>query len=307
MAVELITGHQATNHITADDGRTTNRAIFGKKPCRLAGEYNSTVYDGTAVNSKVGLMTATQFTGPKYRGEVDVGLIYWNGMFIRITSKVYQSPQVSSEEGVRVYLHYTRSEAGVESVEVLFTTAEYTSSDVFDFDNTSEAYLLYGTFDNAAGTNKTYYLPIVNDMMGRKKAINQFAVGNDVVKLGEVTLVNASTYNDSGTQTFALSETPENFEFIELRLGINNTQGRVIMRVPSHYFKYHNNGMVDGLDRVEWQRHILNKIRSWQFAFYYNAAGDVATAGKMTRFENGEFSAETTSYYLRVYGVGRIV
>ena len=303
--VELITGHKATNHITSDDGRAANRAIFGKGAYKLYGEYNSSP-TGNACG-----ITVQSYSGGKYSIRFGVGLLYWNGMFIRITQTISQS-LVTSEEGMKVYLHYTRdAQTAVEEVEIIFSTTEYTSTPDFDFDNTTEAYLLVCSFANTDGTGKTEYLPIFEDIVGKKKKMNTFSTSQNP-QMYELTasytnLTNAASGSEADATTdVALKDKPTNFEFIEIRVAEGSGSGnfRQIFRFPSHYFKYASSGA--GKRDISWTVRYGAGAKTYYFQFYYNSDEDIVSFGKLYVYDGATFAGTGSTYCVRIYGVGRV-
>lgn len=295
MAVELLTGHKGTAHITAADGRKMNRAIFGKNPLRLYGEYNS------AYNNILGFLTVGIVAVGTYRMRMGSGLIYWNGMFIRSTGAEH-SQNVASCEGYKVYLHYTKA-SNIETVEVLFTTSSYTNSLTFS-DSTSEAYLLYGQYNNADGSDVTYYVPAFPDVIDRIKKMNisSAVTGNsEKVLLYEANLTNAENASGGeGITAYDLAEKSSNFEYIDVI--INSGTGR------EKRFRLTQNEIISSDARLEWSRwnKFINEIHYYSFALYTNNSYNKINIGKLYRLVNNAFSADTSTNTIKIYGVGRI-
>ena len=294
MAIELLTGHKGTAHITAADGREMNRAIFGKSPLRLYGNYNS------AYNNLLGLLYVNTTT-QNYRMYIGSGLIYWNGMFIKSTG-AYNSQYVASCEGYKVYLHYTKV-SNVETVEVIFTTSSYTNSLAFS-DNTSEAYLLYGQYNNADGSDVTYFVPAFPDFFDRTKKmnINPAISGNsEKVLLLEMNLINAENASGSeGITAYDLAEKSSNFEYIDVIINSGTSREK--------RFRLTQNEISSSDARLEWSRWnmFINEIHYYSFAFFTNNTYNKINIGKFYRLVNNSFSADTGTNTIKIYGVGRI-
>ena len=294
MAINLITGHYGTDHITANDARATNRAIFGINPFRATYNYNSTGGGFT--------LGKTSVTGG-YKMYINNGLLYWNGMFIRITTSDY-SEIVESCEGYNVYLHYTKSST-VEYIEIVYTTGTYTNKPTFS-DDTSGAYLKIGTFNNADGSSITNDIPVAVDFPDKVKMMNATAIGSsntEAVLLLQKSLSNASSKTDTEATSSSLSEKFTNFEYVEIKIA--GATGYKYFRFPSRWVAEQTSSS----GWIEWAKWHQSDDEIYHFAvqvYPSSSANAALSIGKLVRFANNTFSAETTTRTMYVYGVGRI-
>lgn len=141
MAIELITGVGADNHISSNDFRAFNRANFGQGKYILNDAENMSWYVSTS-------------SGEIY---INTGSLLWSGMHIRNASDVtlnYAAP--SSSATVYVYLHYTKNtNTSVESVDFVVSVGETLTPIVDNLaDNTVDAYTLFCSFTStSSGTS----------------------------------------------------------------------------------------------------------------------------------------------------------
>lgn len=146
MAIELITGVGADNHVSSNDFRAFNRANFGQ------GRYILT--DANNMEVVISPLTGTI--------SISEGSCLWSGMHIRnasVENLTYIIPTTS--QNVYVYLHYTKNvDTGVESVKFVVSVGNELSPvvDMLD-DNTVEAYTLFCSFvaSSTATSNYTEY------------------------------------------------------------------------------------------------------------------------------------------------------
>ena len=133
MAVELITGVGASDHISSNDFRAFNRANFGQ------GRYILNDADNMEVN----------VSAPAGIISISEGSCLWSGMHIRLSSVEKLSYVVpSSGQFIGVYLHYTKdASTGVESVDFEVKQGIKLSSTIDNLgDNTVDAYTLFCSF-----------------------------------------------------------------------------------------------------------------------------------------------------------------
>lgn len=133
MAVELITGVGASDHISSNDFRAFNRANFGQGRYILNDAENMEVN----VSAPAGIISISE------------GSCLWSGMHIRVLSAEqirYTVP--SSSQVIYVYLHYTKdASTGVESVDFEIKQGIKLSSTTDNLDdNTLDAYTLFCSF-----------------------------------------------------------------------------------------------------------------------------------------------------------------
>ena len=297
MAINLITGHYGTDHITSLDARAMNRSIFGKNPFRAYSEYNTS----TATNSCI--LSASATTGG-YTMTLGIGTIYWNGMFIRLTSGE-TSETVASCEGYKVYLHYSRS-GSTEYIEVLFTQASYTEQRAFA-DTASSAYLKIGEFTNASGTMYSYDIPIMPDLITRATEMNAKSAGatgqSQTKLLCQQMFANASSLNDESMTQIALDEKITNFEQVDIQVKIGNSYFK--KRVPTIHLEYNSNSNTNDVVFTKWNRNV-NEIDYFTFRCYHSNNGATFNIGKLFKFVNNSFTAETAQANIYIYGIGRI-
>jgi hypothetical protein len=209
MAIELITGVGADNHISSVDFRAFNRASFGQ------GRYILNDDDNMAVT----------VSAPTGNIAIAPGSCMWSGMHIRnvgVENLSYIVP--TSSQTVYVYLHYTKNvDSGVESVSFV-VSAEKTLSPIVDnmSDNTIEAYTLFYSFV-ANSTDAS-----------QKKYDFAFSMAHDELE-NLVSNAHSETVLFDGTaninSTINLSESFQNFYEIEIMCGYANESPNLCARI----------------------------------------------------------------------------
>ena len=195
MAIELITGVGETNHVSSNDFRAFNRAIFGQQRYILKDADNMDVVV-SAVTGDISIAT---------------GSCVWSGMHIRIASveKLKYIVPVSTQR-INIYLHYTKSvETFVESVEFVVLQGSEATPIVNELDDdTIEAYTLFYSFDATSTA-----------ISNINKAFDFVMSQSDIVDEVNKSIANASETvvlfdGDIVPGTIHLSESLENFEYI---------------------------------------------------------------------------------------------
>ena len=189
MAIELITGVGADNHISSNDFRAFNRANFGQ------GKY--------ILNDAEKMYWFVMASAGEIH--INTGSLLWSGMHIRNASNIvlkYIAPSTSTT--VYVYLHYTKNtDTLVENVAFEVSVGK-TLTPVVDSlnDNTIEAYTLFCSFTatSSSATNYVYGFQSIRNIDEVEKLI-RMAHEETVLFEGEAQL----------DTTINLSETFRNF------------------------------------------------------------------------------------------------
>lgn len=198
MAIELITGVGETNHVSSNDFRAFNRAIFGQQRYILKDADNMDVVV-SAVTGDISIAT---------------GSCVWSGMHIRIASVENLKYIVPvSTQRINIYLHYTKSiETFVESVEfVVLQGSEATPIANELDDDTIEAYTLFYSFDATSTA-------ISNINKAFDSVISQSDIVDEVNKsIANATATTVLFEGEAGTgSTIDLSESFKNFKELEI-------------------------------------------------------------------------------------------
>lgn len=191
MAVELITGVGASDHISSNDFRAFNRANFGQ------GRYILNDADNMEVN----------VSAPAGIISISEGSCMWSGMHIRLSSAEqirYTVP--SSAQMIYVYLHYTKdASTGVESVDFEVKQGIKLSSTTDNLDdNTLDAYTLFCSFA-AYPTSASDITVFFKTIKSHEELENAVATSQDEVVLFDGDIVPG---------TINISENMNNFKFI---------------------------------------------------------------------------------------------
>lgn len=284
MAINLITGHSGSNHISSADARAMNRATYGNGNYRLYAENGSNpLMAGCSVDKNTQSGT--------YRPNVGEGVIMWNGMFVRVDATVNHTEYLESLNGFKIYLHYQKI-SNVESVEFVFTfdDTEFASKIKANWqftDSQTDVYALYYTFTNATGTSGTYSfamkkattdlidelttaLGTVNNTLTTlvntkaDKTTTEAELANRFTKSELQSMFcahNTSNYrvllghDNVGTNTnpsgssyvnISLSEPITNFAFVEVRIGAVGNDSDYKFIVPSAYLAGGSNSAYGG-------------------------------------------------------------
>lgn len=204
MAIELITGVGETNHVSSNDFRAFNRAIFGQQRYILKDADNMDVVV-SAVTGDISIAT---------------GSCVWSGMHIRIASVENLKYIVPvSTQRINIYLHYTKSiETFVESVEFVVLQGSEASPIVNELDDdTIEAYTLFYSFDATSTA-------ISNINKAFDSVISQSDIVDEVNKsIANATATTVLFEGEAGAgSTIDLSESFKNFKELEISFaGIN--------------------------------------------------------------------------------------
>ena len=198
MAIELITGVGETNHVSSNDFRAFNRAIFGQQRYILKDADNMDVVV-SAVTGDISIAT---------------GSCVWSGMHIRIASieNLKYIVPVSTQR-INVYLHYTKStETFVESVEFVVLQGSEASPIVNELDDdTIEAYTLFYSFDATSTA-------ISNINKAFDSVVSQSDIVDEVNKsIANATATTVLFEGEAGVgSTIDLSESFKNFKELEI-------------------------------------------------------------------------------------------
>lgn len=191
MAVELITGVGASDHISSNDFRAFNRANFGQ------GRYILNDADNMEVN----------VSAPAGIISISEGSCMWSGMHIRLSSAEqirYTVP--SAAQAIYVYLHYTKdASTGVESVDFEVKQGIKLSSTIDNLgDNTVDAYTLFCSFIAYPTTADNFKVDF-KTIKSHEELESAVATSQDEVVLFDGNL---------SVGTFDLAESIKNFKFI---------------------------------------------------------------------------------------------
>ena len=196
--VHLITGHQNTNHIEAIDERALNRAIFGGDNYRLNWR------DASSINV-VGCELSSQTVSGGRKAVIVRGQILWNGMFIRVNNNIITDETYESLSGMKVYIHYIRTDE-IENVDFVFTfddssfSSKIKNTNDWGSENPAEVYCLFGTYNNASGSSKTDIFPAKKPavtLVEEEASTRASAVSSLTTSVNGK--VNTSTYNTDQT------------------------------------------------------------------------------------------------------------
>lgn len=138
MSIELITGYAGRPHISSNDIRSINRGIFGK------GRYIIKDADDMAVTISPAVGTLS----------IAPGSVIWSGMHIRNAEELTLNYAVpAGTQNYYVYFYYAKDADNnfIESVEVVISTEEKTTTDVLN-DSTVDAYTLFYKFTQTASS-----------------------------------------------------------------------------------------------------------------------------------------------------------
>ena len=253
--LNLVTGKTGSAHVTAQETRAFNRAIYGNGNYRL--------YD-SADSGNVVTVSLTTDTNKTF--EISAGSLLWNGMHIRITDKKTISTG-STASTYYIYLQYINS-AGIETVTINASTSAptFTPNASFGDEDTPVNVLLYSANGyafplkkaavdlveavsssvstkadksslDAEVTNRTNADSALESLL--KKPFYSYSDSTtkstiDRVSLGSVPISGSASQYDLTTGTTTLSESINNFAFIELRTG--KSGGYSLGIFPSYYF-----------------------------------------------------------------------
>jgi hypothetical protein len=197
MAIELITGVGADNHISSNDFRAFNRANFGQ------GRYILKDADNMAIDVSGSTGTIT----------IHEGSCLWSGMHIRLPSAEQLNYVVpTASQMIYVYLHYVKeATSGVESVSFVISAGKTMKPEIDSLaDNTVEAYTLFCSFIATSSniSNLNCYFVTAKNFAEMKRLIKN-AHSETVLFDGEASI--GATIN--------LAENFRNFYEIEIQAG----------------------------------------------------------------------------------------
>ena len=344
MAINLITGHSGSNHISSVDARAMNRATYGNGNYRLYAENgSSTLTAGCSVGKNTQSGT--------YRPNVGKGVIMWNGMFIRVDAQVNHTEYLESLNGLKIYLHYQKV-SNVESVEFVFTfdDSAFASKIKANWqftDSQTDVYALYYTFTNATGTSGTYSFAMkkaatdlidelttafgtVNNALTTKadkttteaelakrfsksELQSMFCTHNTSdyrVLLGHDNVGTNTVETGSDYRNISLSEPITNFAFVEVRIGNVGNDSDYKFIVPSAYLAGNSNSAYGGSassKRICWEECGYQVI--WRNYTYMYSYSKTMRVGFINLYNGGgtflnSFGSRSTYFY--IFGVGRV-
>ena len=134
--IHLVTGRKGEAHISANDIRLQNRAVYGRELKRLKdGENNSSIQ-----------LSSTQII-------IKAGSYMWFGMHINITEDYGIIVNYSGSQNWRVLFNYTKTASGDDYVEAVTITADNSTAepDGFINDDTTQASIIIATFETLDG------------------------------------------------------------------------------------------------------------------------------------------------------------
>ncbi len=143
MAIELITGVGADNHVSSNDFRAFNRANFGQGKYVLNDAENMNWF----VSAPTGEIT------------INTGSLMWSGMHIRNASNLTLTyPVPTSSTPIYIYLYYSKNtDTLIESVDFVVSVGKEVMPVVDNLsDNTITAYTLFGSFVATSSTASNF-------------------------------------------------------------------------------------------------------------------------------------------------------